>query len=237
MIAFFGFILIFVYMRKLLIIGLTCLCFLKFHAQSESNLVDSDYLEDQIYISLTYNVLTNIPTAISQNGFSGGFSAGFIKDIPLNKNRNVGLGLGLGYTYQVYIQNLKMESSDLGTSFTEATDYKTNRFGMSALEIPIEFRWRTSTPEKYKFWRIYGGINLSYVLKAKSNYRDIEETIVTANLPEFNNFQYGIMLAAGYSTWNLNVYYGLSSLFKNAQVNGEKLTLNELRIGLKFYIL
>ena len=41
----------------------------------------TSYLEDQIYLALTYNDLSNRPKSVSQNGFSGGVSIGFIKDI------------------------------------------------------------------------------------------------------------------------------------------------------------
>ena len=44
-------------------------------------------------------------------------------------------------------------------------------------------------------------------------------------------------MAAGYSTWNVYVYYGLNSLLKGAEFNGDKLDLNNFKIGLKFYML
>jgi hypothetical protein len=43
---------------------------------------------------------------------------------------------------------------------------------------------------------------------------------VTGNT-DFNKIQYGTYISAGYNTINLYAYYGLNSLFKSAQVNGE----------------
>lgn len=213
--------------------------FINLEAQVNKDTIDLKYLEDQIYLSLTYNILIDKPkpSTITQNGFSGGISVGFIKDIPFNKNRNFGLGIGLGYTYNAYIQNLKISKDDQVTLFEATHDYNTNRFGISAVEIPIEIRWRNSTPQKYKFWRVYGGVKLAYLVSAKTIYRDAVENLTTKNISEFNKIQYGLTLATGFSTWNLYIYYGLNPIFKNVDFNGGDLGLKELNVGLKFYIM
>ncbi|MHB1105885.1 MAG: porin family protein [Lutibacter sp.] len=204
---------------------------------NNDSIIDLKYLEDQLYLSLTYTILSNKPETISQNGFSGGFSLGFIKDILLNEQRNLGLGIGVGYAYNVYVQNLKVSRDNQTTLFELAEDYKTNRFGIKAIEMPFEFRWRTSTPEKYSFWRIYGGIKFAYLITAKTKFTDSEVVLTTKNIPEFNRIQYGATLAAGYGNWNLYFYYGLSPLFNDALFNGKKIDLKDVNIGLKFYIM
>ena len=206
-------------------------------AQEIANAERARYLEDQIYLSLTYNILLNKPSNISQNGFSGGISFGFIKDIPLNAKGDFGFGIGIGYSYNAYIHNLKIAEESQTTLFDIAQDYTTNRFGISALELPFEIRWRNSTLEKYRFWRVYGGFKVSYILLAKSTYRDTLETLTTKNVDEFDKIQYGLTLATGFSTWNLYVYYGLNSIFKNGDLNGTRLNLKDFNVGLKFYIM
>ncbi len=224
-------------MNKFLIIAVFYFLFFKLEAQEKRDSIDIRYLEDQIYFSLTYNILIEKPSLIAQNGFSGGISIGFIKDLPINKKRTFGLGLGLGYNYDVYIQNLKITRENQSTLFGIAQDYKINRFRLSRIEIPIELRWRNSTPQKYKFFRVYTGVKFSYIVSSKTEFTDITETIITNNIPEFNKIQYGLTLAAGYGTWNLYIYYGLNPFFKDAQLNGENLNLKDLAIGLKFYIM
>ena len=211
--------------------------FSNLQAQVNKDTIDFNYLEDQLYISLTYNILIDKPATIAQNGFSGGVSVGFIKDIPLNKQRNFGFGIGVGYAYNAYIQNLKISQENQTTLFETAQDYKINRLGMSAIEFPIELRWRNSTPQKYKFWRVYGGVKISYILSAKTTFENSTETLRTKNIPEFNRVHYGLILATGYSTWNLYVYYGLNPFFKEVNFNGEKLKSKDLNIGVKFYIM
>lgn len=211
--------------------------FVKPQAQVHNDSINLKYLEDQLYLSVTYSILNNKPSSISQNGFSGGFSFGFIKDIPLNELRNLGLGIGVGYAYNGYVQNLKISKENNTTLFEVAENYKTNRLGISSLELPIEFRWRTSTAQKYSFWRVYGGVKFSYLIKEKTKFEDAEESLTTNNRPEFNKFQYGVILSAGYSTWNLYFYYGLSPLFKNAVFEENNLDIKEINVGLKFYIM
>ena len=211
--------------------------FIQLQAQVDKDTIDLKYLEDQIYLSLTYTILIDKPTTISKNGFSGGVSFGFIKDIPFNKNRNFGLGIGVGYTYNTYIQNLKITHENQVSLFETAQNYNRNRLGISAVEFPIEIRWRNSTPQKYKFWRVYGGVKVSYVLAAKTIFSDATETLTTNNIPEFNRIQYGLIIASGFSTWNLYIYYGLNPFFKNVNFNEKPLNLRDVNIGLKFYIM
>lgn len=225
-------------MGKYLLILFLIFYSVKPQAQIDSDsIIDLKYLEDQLYISLTYTILGNKPATISQNGFSGGFSLGFIKDIPLNQRRNIGFGIGVGYAYNVYVQNLKISRENQTTLFELAEDYKSNKLGINSIEMPFEFRWRTSTPEKYTFWRIYGGVKFTYLVSANTKFTDSEVVLTTKNIPEFNRFQYGATLATGYGNWNLYFYYGLSPLFKNALFNGKDIDLNDINIGLKFYIM
>ena len=225
-------------LKKIIILFLLC-CVSLLQAQTKIDSVDTpSYLEDQIYLSLTYNGLMNSPKAVSQNGFSGGISAGFIKDIPFNLNDNFGIGIGLGYGYNAYIQNIKITNENNVTIFSLAEDYKTNWLRLHTIELPFEIRWRNSTLEKYKFWRIYTGIKTSYIFTSKSKFTDFESTLITKNIKQVNKLQYGIIFSAGYSTWNLYIYYGLSPLFKNSSLNNsEALKLNDFKVGLKFYIM
>ena len=224
-------------MNKALLLLISVFFLLDVSAQENELVSDPNYLEDQLYFSLTYNILTDKPASITENGFSGGFSFGFIKDIPVNQQRNFGFGLGFGYTKNVYIQNLKITEEFSETLFSVAEDYKINRFSTGALEMPIEIRWRNSTPEKYKFWRVYGGFKVSYALFSKSKFVASDQKTIVKNIPELNKVQYGITLATGYHNWNLYLYYGLKSFFEKAQLDTETIEMSNFNIGLKFYIM
>ncbi|MDY7396016.1 porin family protein [Aureibaculum sp. 2210JD6-5] len=205
---------------------------------NKDTIKDSRYLEDQIYIGLSYILMNKLPDSISSNGFSNSLVLGFIKDIPLNERRNLALGVGLGYGRHTYYQNLKITRPDEITQFEVGDGFKSNKFSLHAVEVPIEFRWRTSTIDKYKFYRIYFGGKISYAFATNSKFRGSDNTVKINRIDELNKLQYGLSLSMGYGTWNLNIYYGLSDLFSKANLNDTTpIKIKEFRVGLIFYIL
>lgn len=203
--------------------------------------IDSLYREDQFYFSITYNMFTNTPDQFKQNKFSMGLSGGFLRDMPINKMRTVSIAAGLGLSYQNYYQNLTISEDATGAIVYGVNNYGefvSNRYRQYSVELPIEFRWRNSTFESYKFWRIYTGIKLSYVFSNTSILDDGEKTYRINNNANINKFQYGPYISAGYNTWNIYLYYGLNTLFNSATtIDGQKINLKTLNAGLIFYIL
>lgn len=201
-------------------------------AQVDIDTIDNRYREDQLYVSLTYNLLNNKPDSDTNSLFSGGFSLGYVLDLPINERRNVGFGIGFGYAYNSYSSSFLLDGDN------NINVYETNRFKTQNIEIPIEFRWRTSTATDYSFWRIYGGVKVSYLFYSKSKFLFQGETIDLKNIVALKKIQYGLMLSAGYGSWNLYAYYGLSPLFNNKNNSAnESLNLKDFSLGLKFYIL
>lgn len=202
--------------------------------------IDSLYREDQFYFGFTYNALQQKPTALSQDKFSIGLSAGFLRDMPINDDRTIAIASGVGFTYNNYNQNLFISESGQGPVYSiidSETDYSKNKFAQLLVDVPIEFRWRTSTYESHKFWRIYGGLKFSYLLYNKSVYTDSDSKIVVLNNKDFNKILYGLYISAGYNTINVYAHYGLNSLFKSANIEGESIDMKSLNIGVIFYIL
>lgn len=202
--------------------------------------IDSLYREDQFYFSFTLNTLQNKPAGLTQDKFSSGFSTGFLRDFPINKKRTVAIAPGLGFTVNNFNQNLAITKANqipVYTIIDPDTSFDKNRFSQFLVDVPIEFRWRTSTFESHKFWRIYGGLKLSYLIYDKSVYQDAQGKIVVTNNKDFDKFQYGTYISAGYNTINVYAYYGLNSLFKSAKTSTESVDMNSLNIGVIFYIL
>ncbi len=229
--------------QSLVIIVFTLFTTLIFSQEITSKVVDSLYKEDQFYIGTTYNLLTNRPNDLKQNSFSLGFHLGYIKDMPINKRRNKSIGIGLGYSTNSYIQNMLIQR-DNSDSFNysiiddNTINFTKNKFSEHVLELPIEYRWRTSTATDYKFWRIYIGAKIGYVFANRSKFKGSLGELKYSNNNDFNEIQYGLTLSVGYNTWNIFVYYGLNPIFSDtAQINGENLDMNAVKIGLMFYIL
>lgn len=217
------------------------MCFFSVFSFSQTNdtINNTKYLEDQLYLGLNYNIIDININDFDMKGLSNSIALGYIRDIPFNKQRNFGIGIGLGYGRSTYYQNLKIFKNNNKTVFESlgGTPFDKNKFSFHAIEMPFEIRWRTSTASKYKFWRVYTGLKMSYIFTSNAVYKNGSDKSRITNFSEVNNFQYGITLSAGYGTWNLNLYYGLRDFFNNAIINNQALEMRDLRIGLIFYML
>jgi len=203
--------------------------------------IDSLYREDQFYFGIIYNSLLNKPEGVSQNKISAGLSLGFQRDMPINKKRTFAIAPGIGIAYNNFFQNLSITGTNQAPVYTiilNQDKYSKNKFEQFFVEVPIEFRWRNSTPESSKFWRIYGGFKFSYLLFDKSvHVNDQTKTIIKGN-KDFNNLLYGAYLSAGYNTINFYAFYGLNNLFQSsAKINNEPIQMYSLSLGVMFYIL
>jgi hypothetical protein len=202
--------------------------------------IDSLYKEDQFYFGFTYNTLQNKPAGLVQTKFSKGFSAGFLRDMPINKSRTIAIAAGIGISYSNFNQNISISKTNQITIYTNIDSdisFKKNRFTQLLIDVPLELRWRSSTFESHKFWRIYGGAKWSYLVNNRSIYEDNQGKIIVSNNPDFRKLNYGVYLSAGYNTINLHAYYGLNSLFQSAKIGDESIDMNSLNIGVIFYIL
>jgi len=213
-----------------------------FSQDTQNTAVDSQYKEDHFYTGITYNLLGNRPKDLSQSGFSTGFHLGYIKDMPINKNRNVAIGIGIGYSANSFNQNLlinKTSSGDFEYSIlTDNDTYSKNKFSVHLVELPIEFRWRTSTATNFDFWRIYTGFKFGYVFTHTTKHIGDLGAFKYSNVSDFNDFQYGLTLSVGYGIWNLHLYYALNPIFSSgATIDGSKIDVNAVKVGLMFYIL
>lgn|SRR5690606_20901890 len=234
-------------MKFLFFVLIGWLCVTTVYAQEgviiDSAEVDTKYREDQFYFAITYNLLTNKPTNVKQTAFSSGFHFGFIRDFPLNERRNFGLGLGLGASINSYNHNIFIYENDNGNiAYLNLSDadinYSKNKFSTYLIEMPLEVRWRTSTANEYKFWRVYTGFKVGYVVANSTKFKGDLGKIKHSNLDAFNDFQYGLTLSAGYNTWNFHVYYSLNSILNNeARLGPEAIEMSAVKFGLIFYIL
>lgn len=203
---------------------------------------DSLYREDQFFIGATYNLLSSVPEDVNTRGFSGGLQFGYLRDMPINKRRNVALAIGAALSFDRFGQTLFIGETDTETSvFTilgDDIDYDTNRFSTATVEAPVEFRWRTSTSEVYKFWRVHAGFRVGYTYWYRSTFKQTNNDIFQTDIPEFERLRLGATLSFGYNTFNFFAYYSINPFFKNAATtNGQSVEFKTIKIGLIFYIL
>ncbi|GEQ85172.1 hypothetical protein ULMS_06800 [Patiriisocius marinistellae] len=205
--------------------------------------IDTKYREDQFYIGVNYNVLLNKPGDARTRGLSGGIHFGYLRDMPINKQRNVALALGLGLSFDEYGQTVFIGETLQDKSIYTVLDdddvaYDRNRFSMSTIEIPFQLRWRSSTAETYKFWRIYAGVRLGYTYWYKAAFKQPGNNVNQTDISEFNRMRLGASFSFGYNTVNFYAHYAITPLFTGAvTTNGESVDMTPLKLGLIFYIL
>lgn len=205
--------------------------------------LDLRYREDQFYAGITYNLLSSVPSDVNLNGVSGGVHFGFLRDMPINKERNIAIALGAGLSFDQFGYNLFIgENANENTIFKvldSETEFDKSRFSTATIELPLEFRWRTSTAESYKFWRIYGGVRVGYTYWYRAFFSQENNQVSQTDIPEFDRFRLGATLNFGYSTFNFYAYYSINPFFKDAIIEdtNESLDLRTLKLGVIFYIL
>ncbi len=191
------------------------------------------YFEDQFYLGLTYNSLGGKVEDFKENKFSYSLNYGFIKDIPVTKSGKIAFGLGLGFSHNSLNNNLKFKNP--GFEFEQNVgSFNINRYNYTEFQIPFEIRWRNSSDDNYKFWRIYSGLRYSRVINSKYTYRD-DTLIDEIDFLPINKNQLGLTLNIGFNTWNISLYQSLNSFF-NPEINNNIKDLKQFRLGIIFYI-
>ena len=200
-------------------------------AQTPADLL---YREDQIYASVGYPLLIDVPEALTQNKLSHTFSLGFVRDMPINRARNLAFGLGFGLNYNVVHTNLQFTENM--EAYTYLSSNVTNQWNNLDLEIPLEFRWRSSVPLNYQFWRAYAGLVGYYTLSA--NQRTRTALIDSITSLSVQKFRLALRLNVGNNTWNLTYTHPIDSFFDYDKSPHNTLfsQLKIAKLGLVFYI-
>lgn len=206
-------------------------------AQKDTLQLGDRYADDQIYASISYAQFNNQPSAITKSSFSYAISTGFLKDFIINKQGSFSVALGVGYGFDFFNHKLKVSEINNATQFDVATNVNSNVYKAHNLEFPLEIRWRTSTAKRYDFWRVYTGIKFLYNLSNKFEFTENSTDFTYKNVTAYRKLQYGLTLSAGYTEFNAYLFYGLTPIFENATINGEKINTRVLKFGLIFYIL
>jgi hypothetical protein len=206
-------------------------------SMNEFSRPDHKYLEDQIFFQFSYITLKNLYPDLKQQGFSNSLSFGYIRDLPVNLRRNIGFGIGIGFERNVYFQNLRVKVDEqtgrISYEILDEGTYRLNAFGIKRLVFPVEFRLRGSTATKFKFWRVYTGVTLGYVLGAFAEYENDYVSVKYKYLGMIpSKFQYGIHLYAGYADLNGYIYFGLNDLFSpEVHINDTHIPMQDIRFG------
>ncbi len=210
-------------------------------SQIDAKKVDSLYRDDQFYVGFNYNLLNNAPASTSQYGLSGGLQFGFIRDMPFSKDRKWSLGIGIGYELDYLNHNIQIQKDSNGsTSYNILllNNFDKNRWVTHTISLPVELRYRNSSPQKRKFFRFYPGFRFSRTISSKALFNFNGTQLSYSSDLGFAQWQYGPTLSIGYAQFNFNVYYGLNTLFTSEAINvGAPSDISRIKIGIIAYIL
>ncbi len=213
------------------------LLFLNQLSFTQSNKSKEDYREDQFFFGSSYFIQTQPIDEFKQNGFSGNFQFGFIRDFPLNDSSTKAIGIGFGYERNFFTSNIQPVESNSNIDYRIVVSRfleSKNKISFSSLVIPLEYRWRRSSIDQYKFWRIYSGFKLKKNFPLYSNPSYGSEITID----DVEDWTTSVYINAGYNTWNISLEYDLNPLLKNKKTtNGENLNISFFRLGLVFYLL
>ena len=198
----------------------------------------SSYREDQFYVDFNFALQSSDISRFKQNGFSRSVHFGFLRDYPLSKVGNKAIALGVGYGFVRLVNNINVENvqNTFQYDIPLAQRPLRNVFSYHQLQLPLELRWRTSTPTEYSFWRVYLGYRLSYQFGAQFN-PFFGRSISLKN--QLSPWQHSFGVSLGYNAWNLCFDYSLTPLLRNdiRTIEDNQLRLFPVQIGLIFYLL
>ena len=193
------------------------------------------YREDQIYFGIHYNSLGDNLNNFKENKFSSSLNFGFIRDIPLSKSGKFAIGIGLGLGINSFNNNLKLSNSNSYVLLNNRDIPRKNVYNYSEFQIPLEIRWRNSSIDNYKFWRIYAGLKYSRLFSSSYIFEN-EQVKYKLNSTPINLDQLGLTLNIGFNTWNLGLYKSMNPFF-NKKIDTLPTDLEQFKLGLVFYIL
>ena len=216
---------------------MTFFTYFSLHSQDKEVKKNSTfYREDQIYFGASFMVLTSNQEQFKPKGLSRHFQLGLVRDIPLIDSGKLSTGIGFGLGFDRYTTNLIPLDRGIYSLYNVDADLNNSLYlSVKSLELPISFRWRSSTATNFAFWRLYGGISLqwNYNIKAKQNSNLIEI------FDEIKKLGSTAHISFGYNTWNFFLSYSLKPIFNSLEGNSEGLPIQikPLKIGLIFYVL
>ncbi|MDC3132649.1 PorT family protein [Flavobacteriaceae bacterium] len=198
------------------------------------------YREDQFYLGISFVTLLNDEKDFNQNGLSGDFQIGFIRDMPLVANGRISFGLGIGYEQQQFNSNLlRLTDTNSDSYYVFQTSNEVDqkmKYHFKSLAIPLTFRWRTSSPTNYKFWRFYSGVKLRWTFSSEAT-KNRQEINIKNDIHPWTTEGF---ISFGYNTWNIYLGYEFSSIFNQRVRQSDAdipLDIRALKFGLIFYVL
>lgn len=174
-----------------------------------------------------------VPNDFKLGGFNRGINVYFMYDVVLDKKKkyphfSIAPGIGVGsenYYFKSFGMKWRNDSVTSFYRFGDSISSKNSKLNMTYIDIPIEFRFR-STPNKKTgmSWKLAIGFKMGFLVGSKWKYKGEELNnsgnnvkIKDIGVGNMSKFRYGPTIRGGYGPLSLFCYYSLGSAFNTGK--------------------
>ncbi len=172
------------------------------------------------------DIWQNVPESLELSTINRGVSLSGMYNYQFGKS-NFSFAIGLGFTsHNMYTNSFVVTDTTEGKTYFKPIndslsniEYKKSKVSVSYLEIPVEFRLKTT-----KKFRLALGFKLGYLIDKHYKYKgddfqggEGEAIYKHNNIDYLEKYRYGPTFRIGYKFINLMAYYQISKLFKPDQ--------------------
>jgi hypothetical protein len=188
-----------------------------------------DYSRDRLIFNVHWDGWLNADDSMGVKGLSSGVGLHFYYDIPLGGD-NFSFAIGAGFSWSNYYNDSYFiyDTITLVKPFPDSIGVNKNKFVISYVEVPVEFRFRTNENKNGKRFKLAAGFKGGYVISDHVKYVGEDWRNMTADpddeikykeyrIPFVNRLHYGPTFRIGYDKVNLEAYYGLSTIFEEGK--------------------
>ena len=184
--------------------------------------------QDRLVAQFNWNSWLNTPDDIEVRWFSRGINLFVMYDLPLGKSP-ISLAPGIGIASDNVYHNGLFTANDTITFISAIPDsltFSSNKLQTTYLEVPLELRFRTKPNSKGQSFKIAAGIRGGLLITSHAKYKgegtafgltQQEIKYKQYDIPNLENLRYGATVRVGYGPFNVNAYYGLSTLFEKGR--------------------
>lgn len=203
------------------------------------SLNDGDYYrEDQLFFNFSALSLLNKSEGLQRSGFSYNITTGYYRDVPINKRGSLAFAMGAAYRYySLQLFNQPGDSQEPIVVLPDGQNLENISLKIHSIQLPVEFRWRSSTATKYTFWRIYTGFSFNYLMVPEYKFTSNQTKQKLNARDQVRNWEYGPHLNVGYGFWNFHMFYSMTGVFDDElQMAQPWADVNYLELGISWYI-
>lgn len=180
---------------------------------------------DRIVLEYTFDQWQHDINLLKVRWYSRGFNAYFMYDILLGKQKRFSVAPGIGVGTSSIFTNSALHKDTTGTWLLPRTDsYKKNKIGLTYLDIPLEWRYRSKPNHRNNSFKIAIGVKAGLLVDGKTKVKQKNtdgdmKVYKEKRYEDFNRFRYGVTLRVGYGPFSIIGFYSLSKVFEKGKGN------------------